>query len=155
MTLLTIPVILMLLGGGASTARDAAAGTARSGSCPAETEQGRRVVVRYATSDEYRPVRERSGVPELSQGSLRLLVDDADGAVCQRITATIQRRQQGGTAGFRPVYYAAGDHYLVALSRERPDPRPAPAGHVSVSLGRWAPLYVMDQDFNIVASAAM
>lgn len=154
MTLATIPLVLMLLGG-AATARDTTAEASQRGNCPAETEQGRRVVVRYATSDEYSPVRERSGIPAVSEDRIRLLVDDTDGTICQRITATIQRRNRHGTAGFRPVYYAAGDHYLVALSREKRNLPPAPAGHVRVSLGGWAPLYVMDQDFTLVASAAM
>lgn len=129
-------------------------GPARA-NCPMETEQGRRVVMRYATAPEFASIREGNGVPTATEDGMRLLTDPSDTAACRQITAAIQQRNAHGVSGYRPVYYTAGDYYYVALSRERRKLPPPPAGHARVSLGGWIPFYVLDREFKVVASAAM
>jgi hypothetical protein len=123
------------------------------GVCPGETEQARRIAVRFASSSEFARARDRYNVASASPEQVRLLTDSSDADVCRRLLTIYRQRTERGTGTLLPTFYQAGDFYYVSLVRE-PKPHPARPGYAYIDT-RWLPLWVLDRDLRLVASVAM
>jgi hypothetical protein len=124
--------------------------------CPAETESGRRITLRYASSADYAAARMRDHLPTVDASAVRPLTDRADAETCRRLLRTLGKNlsEQGGSlARVRPVFYEAGGYYYAVLS-QRPHHLPRRGGPLYID-ARWTPLYVLNRDFEVVSSAAM
>jgi hypothetical protein len=121
--------------------------------CLAETEQARRIAIRFASSEEYADARQRHGVSSASPEQVRLLAGSADADLCARLLAIYRQQLAGRSSTLLPTFYQAGDFYYVALAR-RQEPRVIPPGFAHIDT-RWLPLLILDRDLRLVASVAM
>lgn len=134
-------LVLVLCGSGAA-----------EGQCTTETEQGRRLVVEFAT--QHGTGSRPAGVPVVDASQIRLLANAADGPTCQQLFHQwMGQRQNPETAPTDRhwTYYQVGNLYYVVVTRVSPPVQQNPDGTLRIRLG-WTPILVFDQDFQHVVT---
>jgi hypothetical protein len=127
-------------------------GTVRA-QCTDETEQGRRLVMEFATTYGTSGSRPTS-VPVVDASQVRLLTNAADASVCQQLFyGWMGQRQDPDTAPTdrRWTYYQVGDLYYVVITRVSPPVQQNPDGTLRIRLG-WTPILVFDRNFQHVVT---
>lgn len=125
---------------------------AAQGQCTAETEQGRRLVVEFAT--QYGSGSRPAGVPVVDASQIRLLTNATDAAACQQLFyAWMGQRQDPETAPTDQhwTYYQVGTQYYVVVTRVSPPVQQNPDGTLRVRLG-WTPILVFDPNYQHVVT---
>jgi hypothetical protein len=138
---LAAAIALVVLGSGAA-----------QGQCPAETEQGRRLVVEFAT--QYGSGSRPAGVPVVDASQIRLLTDAHDAGACQQLFyAWMGQRREPETAPTDQhwTYYQVGSQFYVVVTRVSPPVQQNPDGTLRVRLG-WTPILVFAQNFQHVVT---
>lgn len=134
-------VTLVLFGSGAAQAQ-----------CTSETEQGRRLVLEFAT--QHGTGTRPAGVPVVDASQIRLLTNPSDAAACQQLFyGFMGQRRDTETA---PVdrhwtFYQVGDQYYVVVTRISPPVEQNPDGTIRIRLG-WIPILVFDRTFQHVVT---
>lgn len=152
MTSMVLPLLWALTGSLPGGAHPAGA-AAEFNVCPAETEQARRIVTRYSSSDEFSPMRARDHVTGTTPDRVQLLTDTHDAAVCKQLTQVVHQHSHGNLAGTLPAFYKAEGYYYAVLSRP-PKRYPATPGHVHIQ-NYWVTLLVLDDNLKVIANPAM
>jgi len=109
--------------------------------CPAASEPTRRVLLRFLTSADGMPVRERDGFGHVSAANVRLLTDATDDAVCQKLRSRLVFND-GIQRTF--AFYEAEGFYFVATVRP-------PSSDGLIQLG-FNPLIVLTRDLKVVGA---
>ena len=124
---------------------------AQTSMCPSSSSSGMTSARRMASSDELAPARARHGLPTVDSLTITTITD---GTVCARIERFLagQMTNTDWRTRFKPGYYRVGAHYYVVLT-PRPNSMTVPSGHVRVDL-RVTPLYILDEQFALVAAIA-
>jgi hypothetical protein len=121
--------------------------------CTAETETGRRLVLGYATQHtNARP----AGVPVVTAQEVRPLTNTYDSATCSQLFNVFWgqwRNPEEAKPGWRWTYYQVGTLYYVVAHPAREPVMRNPDGTLNISL-RWSPIFVIDRNYQLVASIA-
>ena len=138
---LAVALAVVTLGSGAAQAQ-----------CTTETEQGRRLVVEFATQpgSGTRP----AGVPVVPASQVRLLTNDGDAAACQQLFHGWmgQRRDpETAPADRHWTYYQVSDLYYVVVTHVSPPVQQNPDGTLNIRLG-WTPILIFDASFQHVVT---
>lgn len=128
------------------------ASEAAHGQCTAETEQGRRLVVEFATQhgSGSRP----AGVPVVTSSQVRLLTNANDAPKCQQLFSKWMGQRvdpESAPTDRLWTYYQVGDLYYVVVTRASPPVQQNPDGTLRIQLG-WVPILVFDQNLQHVVT---
>jgi hypothetical protein len=123
-----------------------------SAQCTTETEQGRRLVLEFATQNGSgnRP----PGVPVVTAGTVRLLTNANDAVTCQRLfSAWMGQRTDPETTPTDQhwTFYQVGVVYYVVVTRVSPPVQTNADGTIRIRLN-WTPILVFDQNFQHVVT---
>jgi hypothetical protein len=125
---------------------------AANAQCTEETEQGRRLVVEFAT--QHGSGRRPAGVPVVTASQVRLLTNAADGPTCQQLFYGWMGQRidpESAPVDQHWTYYQVGDLYYVVVTRLSPPVQENPDGTLTIRLG-WIPILVFDQNFQHVVT---
>ena len=121
--------------------------------CTAETETGRRIVLRYATQDATtRPV----GVPVVTEDQIRALTNPGDSSICQQLFSVWWAQWQNpdeAKPDWAWTYYQVGNLYYVVAHKTTPPVRRNADGTFNISL-RWSPLFIIDRNYQLLRTIA-
>ncbi len=121
------------------------------GQCTSETEQGRRVVMEFATL--HGPGSRPAGVPVVPASEVRLLSNVGDAAVCQQLHHqwTGQRHDPDSPrTDLHATYYQVGSQYYVVVTRVSPPVEQTSEG-IRLRLG-WTPILVFNSGFEHITT---
>jgi hypothetical protein len=113
------------------------------------------IATHYAASPSSARSRQHEHIPTATLADVRLLTDSTDAETCRKVLAGVQRfiSAQGGTlAPTTPEFYQVGDLYYAVLVLHEHHPI-VPPGYVYID-GRWTPLLILNQNFEVVAAIA-
>jgi hypothetical protein len=123
--------------------------------CTAETEDSRQAVHAFATGAEagaWRP----AGVPVVTADRIRLLTNPSYAGVCQQLYNVFWaqwRNPEEVKTGWHWAYYEVGDLYYVFVHRTTEPVTRNPDGTFNISMA-WTPLFVINRNYQIVATIA-
>lgn len=124
--------------------------------CSREVPDARRIVASFVSLPEFARSRRQYGIPTAQPEDVRAVTDSADAPVCEAVLAAVRdARVNHSLAGTHYSIFQVGKLYYVAPWLNRPKSGPIPGtGLVHIETG-WTSVYIVDQNFRVVASLAM